>query len=526
MGRKFLLSVLTVFVFLVMMQVPRVQAEEQEYVSDAWKYKIVSEEDKTIEITGLVKTPVLSEVTGVYTQEGTPVVELQIPGTIDGYKVTGVSCLKKDNQIITNLYRVILPETIVSLGDKCFNGYKYLADIRLPDSLIQIGEYCFAGCSNLEMMLIPKSVSYIGSYAFSKCTKLTAITLPDNISTLQPYTFAGCSALGSIDLPDSLVSLGEGVFYGCCAMDAVVLHDKLTEIGKGAFYKCTALTQLALPQSLTTIRTMAFYGCEKLGAVELPAAIRILEDTAFDPRYSLQLSIPEGVSDFSNISFKGEIQAGVCDYYPNMVLKVVSESPAAVYIQNNDIKITAIYVEKPGVQTEEPNNEPQPEADTKTQTTVTYKIGKTYKKGSYKYTITGKNTASFAGCVKNTITKLSIPSTVSFGGKKYKVTAVSKRACKNYRKLKTVTIGSNVKTIGDEAFMNCTALTSITFGKQVSKIGKKVLYGNKNLKKIQINSKVIKSIGKNTFTKVNKKVKIYVPKGKAKAYGALIKRAK
>ena len=100
--------------------------------------------------------------------------------------------------------------------------------------------------------------------------------------------------------------------------------------------------------------------------------------------------------------------------------------------------------------------------------------------------------------------KVSIPATITVKGVKYKVTAVSKNAFKNNKKVKQVTIDKNVKNIGKNAF-----------------------YGCKNLKKVIIKTTKLtkKTVGKNAFKGIHKKATIKVPKKKLNAYKKLLKNA-
>ena len=82
----------------------------------------------------------------------------------------------------------------------------------------------------------------------------------------------------------------------------------------------------------------------------------------------------------------------------------------------------------------------------------------------------------------------------------YKVTAIDKNAFKSKKKLKSVTIGKYVKSIGASAF---------------AKDGK--------LSKITIKSTVLKKVGSKAFSGINKKAKIKVPAKKLKAYKKLLK---
>ena len=124
--------------------------------------------------------------------------------------------------------------------------------------------------------------------------------------------------------------------------------------------------------------------------------------------------------------------------------------------------------------------------------------------GSCKVTSVG-NTVEYQGSksVKNVI----VPETVTYDGITYKVASIAPGAFKNNKKLTKVTIGSNVKTIGKQAF-----------------------YGCKNLKSITIKSTNLtaKSVGVKAFTKAGsknyKKLVVKVPKSKKKAYVKLLKK--
>lgn len=119
---------------------------------------------------------------------------------------------------------------------------------------------------------------------------------------------------------------------------------------------------------------------------------------------------------------------------------------------------------------------------------------------TYKITNSKKKTATVSKSSKS-IKKATIAATVKINGKTYKVTSISKNAFKKRSKLKTVTIGKNVKTISSSAF-----------------------YGSKNIKQITINSNSLTKIGKNAFKGINSKATFYVSKAKLQKYSKLIKK--
>lgn len=122
--------------------------------------------------------------------------------------------------------------------------------------------------------------------------------------------------------------------------------------------------------------------------------------------------------------------------------------------------------------------------------------------GNYKYKVISKTAVSVTGCVKKNTTSLSIKSTVKADGRTYKVTSIAANAFTNCKKVKRVTIGTNVQSIGSKAF-----------------------YRLSKLKKITIKSKQLKKVGSKAITGVNKELVIKVPFSKKKKYQKLFKKS-
>lgn len=71
-----------------------------------------------------------------------------------------------------NLVAIILPETVVKIGNNAFRDCILLAEINLPDKTEEIGNYVFANCQSLTLIVIPKSVLKIGENVFEGCTQI------------------------------------------------------------------------------------------------------------------------------------------------------------------------------------------------------------------------------------------------------------------------------------------------------------------------------------------------------------------
>lgn len=131
--------------------------------------------------------------------------------------------------------------------------------------------------------------------------------------------------------------------------------------------------------------------------------------------------------------------------------------------------------------------------------TISLEKGDTFTSGKYKYKVTGSSTVAFNGIKSTSTTKVTIPDTVTYGGKTFKVTAIADSALKNKTKVTSVTIGENVTKIGKNAFSGCKALKTIV-----------------------VNCTELKSVGKNAFKGIYAKATIKVPAKEYSSYKELL----
>lgn len=135
-----------------------------------------------------------------------------------------------------------------------------------------------------------------------------------------------------------------------------------------------------------------------------------------------------------------------------------------------------------------------------------FQMKKTFTSKSLKYKILkctpSAKQVSVTGAAKK-FTSVKLPAAVKFNGMSFQVTEIGKKAFRKQTKLKSVTVGKYVKTIGANAFQ-----------------------GDKKLAKIKFSGTAIKSIGKNAFQGIKKNAVFQVKKSKKTYYNKLIKKAK
>ena len=127
--------------------------------------------------------------------------------------------------------------------------------------------------------------------------------------------------------------------------------------------------------------------------------------------------------------------------------------------------------------------------------------GQTYVTDKGIFKATGDFEVAFKGMADKEATALEIPNKVRIGHVTAKVTSIAPKACKGNEILSEVTIGTNVTSIGKNAFKGCS-----------------------NLKEISIKSKKIKTFSKGCFKGISDDAVFYVKKSVKKEYTKTLKK--
>ena len=113
-------------------------------------------------------------------------------------------------------------------------------DLEIPETIngkkvTQIDKDAFYRCSTLRSVTIPDSVTKIDVRAFINCKKLESVKIPSGVTQIGAGAFAGCSALKSVNIPDSVTEISNGTFSGCTSLTSITIPNSVTSIGENAF---------------------------------------------------------------------------------------------------------------------------------------------------------------------------------------------------------------------------------------------------------------------------------------------------
>lgn len=264
--------------------------------------------------------------------------------------------------------------------------------------------------------------------------------------------FAGITTLEQVTATDSLTNINTDAFVGCTGLKSVSLP-AVTKIGANSFADCTALQTVDLPLA-ATISDHAFQNCTALQFLELPAVTKITS-TAFAGCTGLtDLTLGKGAAVIDDRAFTD------CKALTNLDLgstvSIGREAFAAEFIGNGNLEQVTVSSENPYL----------------------------YADGSGLYS-KDKSTLYAAVTGKGDYTENT-------------ASAIGDWALSCNAKLKKVTLGKSVRTVGTKAFAYDQKLKYVQLTDGLQQIGASAFTGCTALKVLELPDTVT-TLGNNVF---------------------------
>lgn len=249
--------------------------------------------------------------------------KLNVPETIDGYRVTGIGAADERGQeydfsVSASVKELVIPDSVkevrlpayqdnlqsLHLGanaEIAWSDGEYLGWGQAKLSRITVSEdnphysvrdnvlyskdgkilYAYPGKRKGKSYTVRKGTELIWPNAFHGCDRLQKVNFPDGLREIGDYAFYVTNLTG-IRLPGSVTRIGKDAFSDCSKLKTAVFANGLTEIGESAFSDCSKLKTVKLPDSLKQIGRGAFWDCESLtGTITIPQNVEEIGDDAF-----------------------------------------------------------------------------------------------------------------------------------------------------------------------------------------------------------------------------------------------------
>ena len=153
--------------------------------------------------------------TGTITKYKGPAGTVVVPDTIGGVpvKVIGDDAFNYA-RINKKVLSITLPSTLKSIGNSAFYNQDF-SNIDFPNGLEKIEGQAFLNCTKLKRVLLPDSVLSLGESAFKQCESIEKIELSSNLTEIPNscfYSWTKQGALNEIIFKEGLEVIGANAF--------------------------------------------------------------------------------------------------------------------------------------------------------------------------------------------------------------------------------------------------------------------------------------------------------------------------
>ncbi len=214
--------------------------------------------------------------------------KIELPSSLGGYPVVGVG----DNAFgkvgsdgvkpHAEITQVSVPASIVSFGDRAFNGTSWIDSPAAADKngFVVLNGVLVNYIGDAKAVSVPDTAKNVGIAAFEK-NEIESVVIPDSVTVIDDYAFYKCTALKSVVIGKNVTEIGKSAFYDCTALEKLagksesVMYDKLRTVGANAFFDCASLSgTVDLGMGLEDLGANAFANCKQLNGVRVPDTLK------------------------------------------------------------------------------------------------------------------------------------------------------------------------------------------------------------------------------------------------------------
>lgn len=239
-----------------------------------------------------------------------------------------------------------------------------------------------------------------------------------------------------------VVAIGPRAFEGCTALRRVILPAGLRQIGEMAFSGCIHLTRVVIPGSVQRVGTLAFAKCTGLERVRIEPGVQALGPSCFSKCTHLErVDVPASLASFGGGVFFG------CGR--QLCLYGAEATAAQQYAKLNGLTF-----------------------DSESWRLDEHLVFSELEDGALVVT----------GARREAPERIEIPAEICGRA----ITAIAPKAFFACGSLVQVSIGANVKEIGDGAFFGCRSLSSAAFERGLERVGDNAFAGCENLTQVTL----------------------------------------
>lgn len=241
-----------------------------------------------------------------------------------------------------SLEQINLPKGLKVIESEAFNQCRRLQIKEWPDGLCTIGEYAFAACENLNAVQLPSSLESIGRNAFNS-SGITSLHIDGGGAvSFGDYAFINCMRLKEVTVDaDVKYAISQEMFYNCQSLESAIFNGIGQFILSEAFCGCISLKTVVLPKGVTRIYSQAFQDCSSLESIDLGDRLTELNVEAFANCGLRSINLPETLTAIGPAVFRG------CQNLESLTLPLRIENVSGYFDSESGIKRLEVKNRKP-----------------------------------------------------------------------------------------------------------------------------------------------------------------------------------
>lgn len=201
------------------------------------------------------------------------------------------------------IYTAIVEENITAISSGTFYNCINLTELRVTAPVQEIETQACYRCESLSTVTLPDLPIDIGREAFSDCKNL--ITEMDGMQIFcDKYLIEYTGDAAELTVPEGITTICGEFANKNDTLTAIYLPDSVQYIGAEAFYFMDTLQTVSMPDSVERIGRLAFSWCEGLTTVNLSDSLVEIGYGAFNGCRSLtSLVLPDSVLEIGDYAF-------------------------------------------------------------------------------------------------------------------------------------------------------------------------------------------------------------------------------
>lgn len=209
------------------------------------------------------------------------------------------------------IHKIVLDDTITSVGEYAFYDYPQLEEVNLPDSVEIIDTSAFDYARELKTITIPASLKYVGSRAFYNTLLWNPkdLVFPEGCEYIGDFAFhSALKSGGMVSLPSTLKYLGDCSFTNSYLSDFVVSAENenycsedhvIYTKDKKEMLMMAPVTEredvFCIPDGVEKIGAECFNAIQNIKTIQIPASVKEISEEAFFSTFDLEeILVDEG----------------------------------------------------------------------------------------------------------------------------------------------------------------------------------------------------------------------------------------